>query len=97
MSVAGLPLGRFIYEKSWTPVWGCYLNPLRFFGPVGPDGFTNPNDYLEVVKVLDVADTDVAISRGGGLFVRTDRLERTPEAVGTVVRIFNLVLCELAI
>jgi len=31
------------------------------------------------------------------LFVRTDRLERTPEAVGTVVRIFNLVLCELAI
>jgi hypothetical protein len=32
MSVAGPPLGRFLYEKSWTPVWGCYLNPLRFFG-----------------------------------------------------------------
>jgi hypothetical protein len=97
MSVAGPPLGRFLYEKSWTPVWGCYLNPLRFFGQAADYQSMDPNDYLEIVRVLDADETDVAITRGGGLFVRTDRLERTPEAVETVVRTFNPILCELAI
>ncbi len=71
-------LGRFVYEPSWTPLRGTYLWPLKFFGP---ERSHEPNDYLEVIKVVEVSGVDVAISRGGGLFVRDHGQLATREAI----------------
>jgi hypothetical protein len=86
-------LGRFIYDHDWTPVKGTYILPLRFFAP---DRTSDPNDYLEVIKVLDVAGTDFAISRGGGLFVRDKGQYNTREQHEKLVELFNLLLAEFA-
>lgn len=88
-------LSRFIYDRSWTPLWGAYLYPLRYFGP---ERSTNPNDYLEVIRVLEVGETDIGITRGGGLFARDhDCCRRRQEEIDRIVDLFNLVLCELCL
>jgi hypothetical protein len=87
-----MPLWRFVNETSWTRMWGCYLNPLRYFGADRP---VDPIEFLRIMKVLELGGVDVAITRGGGLFVRTDDLTRTPEAVHRVVKMFNVILCHL--
>jgi hypothetical protein len=89
-----LPLARFIYDTAWTPLWGAYLYPLRYFAP---ERSTDPNDYLEVVCVTSVCGKNVAITRGGGLFVRVPGVERTEEAVDNVVTVLNCLLCEFAL
>lgn len=89
-----LPLGRFIYDREWTPLWGAYIYPLRYFGD---DRSLDPNDYLEVVRVLPVRDADVAITRGGGLFTRVRDSRRSEQEVARVTRMLNLVLCEFAL
>jgi hypothetical protein len=93
--VERLPLGRFSYEPCWTPLFGAYIYPLRLFAN---DRSYDPNDYLEVVRVENIAGTDVAITRGGGLFVR-DRLEGRLDAETTenISGLFNLILCELTL
>ncbi len=88
-----LPLGRFIYDYDWTPLKGTYIYPLRFFGS---DRSYDPNDYLEVVRVVDIDGTDVAITRGGGLFVRDNEQFQTRETTGSLVSLLNLLLCEFA-
>jgi hypothetical protein len=87
-----LPLARFIDERSWTPLKGTYLNPLRSFGHRSND----PNAFLEVVTVIKVKGTDMAITRGSGLFVRDRGQYSTPESRDALAALFNLVLCELA-
>lgn len=89
-----LPLARFIYDRDWTPVWGAYLYPLRFFGP---ERSNEPNDYLQVARVVSVHGRNIAITRGGGLFVRTREEERTEAAVDTVFTVLNCLLCEFAL
>ena len=89
-----MPLGRFVYEASWTPVRGAYILPLRFFAP---DRTQNPNDYLEVVSVVEVGGINFAITRGGGLFVRDKGQYKTPEQVERLVSLFNLLLAEFAL
>jgi hypothetical protein len=86
-------LEPFIYADAWIPVLGSYLYPLRYFGS---DRSGNPLDYLEVIKVVRVDETDVAITRGGGLFVRMTPNGRSEEEVERVRKILNLVVCELA-
>lgn len=85
-----LPLGRFVYNREWTPLRGAYIHPHRYFGERSLD----PNDYLEVVKVVtDVGGVDVAVTRGGGMFVRAPIKEGAdPDQVAAVL---NLLLCEL--
>ena len=79
-----LPLGRFVFDTAWTPLKGAHMHPLRFFAV---DRSKDPNDYLEVLEVVEVDGTNVAITRGGGLFVRDrgqyethDSLVRSPLA-----------------
>ncbi len=66
---------------------------LRFFGT---DRATDPNDYLEVLQVVDALGTDVAVTRGGGLFVRMDRPIAVDDAEAIAITL-TLVLCEFAI
>ena len=89
-------LGRFIYDPDWTPLKGTYILPLRFFTTDRTGRTADPNDYLEVIQVVDVAGTDFAITRGGGLFVRDIGQYRTREALGKLVELFNLLLAEFA-
>lgn len=89
-----LPLGRFVYEQSWTALRGAYVYPLRYFGD---ERSTDPNDYLEVVRVLVVDGIDVAVTRGGGLFVRTGTTLGTVSQIGRIAEVLNLVLCEMAV
>jgi hypothetical protein len=74
---------------------GTYLYPLRILGTgVRPN---DANDYLEVVAVLKVGGCKVAVTRGGGIFVRQrDPVHSWEEAVETV-RVLNLLVCELAL
>jgi len=88
-----LPLARFIYNPDWTPLKGVYIYPLKFFAA---DRSWDPNDYLEVIRVINVIGTDVAITRGGGLFVRNHGQFKTPESIDQLVLLFNLLLCEFA-
>ncbi|GAA3647615.1 hypothetical protein GCM10022267_37760 [Lentzea roselyniae] len=90
-------LGRFVYNKSWTPVLGAYMFPLKYFSL---DESQNPDDYLEVVQILRVDDTDIAITRGGGLFVRVDRVadyDLRQAWPSKIAETLNYILCELAI
>lgn len=89
-----MPLGRFVYEPAYTPLKGTYILPLRFF-KVGQA--LDPNEYLEVLQVLDVGGTDVAITRGGGLFVRDKGQYKTRESHQQLVDTFNLLLAEFAL
>jgi hypothetical protein len=90
-----IPLSRFIYEPSWTPVRGTYLYPLRVLGANTP--LTDPNDYLEVIRVIRVAGIDVAVTRGGGLFARDRGQYSTPPAINRLVEILNLLTCEFTL
>lgn len=87
------PLARFIYDTAWTPVRGTYLAPHRFFAP---ERTTDPNDYLEVIRVVDVGGTNFAITRGGGLYVRDREAYASAEGLGGLVALYNLLLAELA-
>jgi hypothetical protein len=89
-----MPLSRFIFEPNWTPVIGTYIFPLRVLGV--PDRPTDPNDYLEVVKVISVVGTDIAITRGGGLFARDQGQYSSQAAVDKLCSTLNLLLCEFA-
>lgn len=92
--VESVPLGRFLFGESWTPVWGAHVYPLRFFGQGGSN---DPNDYLEVIKVITADDSDVALTRGGGLYARAREDSRSEREVQRVMRLLNLVVCELSI
>ncbi len=89
-----LPLSRFIYEPNWTPLKGMYVLPLRFFGS---DRTVDPNDYLEVVRVVSVSGTDVAVTRGGGLFVRDRGQYKSRGAIDDLAGTFNFLLAEFAL
>jgi len=89
-----LPLARFIYDRDWTPVWEAYLYPLRFFGSKRS---TDPNDYLEVARVVSMCGKDVAITRGGGPFVRARGMERTGTVVDDIVTVLNCLLYEFTL
>jgi hypothetical protein len=92
--VADVPgLGRFIYDTVWTPLRGTYIFPLKYFSN---ERSTDPNEYLEVVRIVDVDSVDVAVTRGGGLFVRTDDISRTEEHVDRLASLLNLLLCQFA-
>jgi hypothetical protein len=88
-----LPLARFIYDRAWVPVRGTYLSPLRFFAS---DRTLDPNDYLEVIRVVDVAGTNFAITRGGGLFVREDERYSNRDGLEALVHLYNLLQAEFA-
>jgi hypothetical protein len=90
-----LPLSRFIFDASWTPVRGTYLYPLKVLGV--DERPTDPNDYLEVIKVVPVTGVDVAIRRGGGLFARDKGQYSTPEAINRLVDTLNMITCEFAL
>jgi hypothetical protein len=90
-----LPLSRFIYEPSWTPVRGTYLYPLKLLDV--DELPTDPNDYLEVIRVIPVTGVDVAITRGGGLFVRDRGQYSTPQAIDALVNILNILTCEFTL
>lgn len=90
-----IPLERFIHDASWTPVLGTYLYPLRHFGRK-KEPAVDPNDYLEVVHVIHFSGRDVAVTRGGGLFVRQHGPRREMSDVHEIVSLFNLILCEFA-
>lgn len=89
-------LGRFIFDDDWTPLKGTYILPLKFFTSDRTAGTADPNDYLEVVRVVEVAGTDFAITRGGGLFVRDNGQYGTRESREKLVELFNLLLAEFA-
>ena len=86
------PLSRFVYDQAWTPLKGAYIFPLKYFAV---ERSYDPNDYLEVIRVIDVVGADVAITRGGGLFVRTP-LESGVSA-SRVAEVLNLLLCQFAL
>jgi hypothetical protein len=90
-----LPLSRFIFEPSWTPVRGTYLHPLKLLDV--DELPTDPNDYLEVIRVFPVTGVDVAITRGGGLFVRDRGQYSSPQAIDQLVNIFNMLTCEFTL
>ena len=52
-----LPLSRFIWEPSWTPVRGTYLYPLKLLDV--DESPTDPNDYLEVIQVVPVTGVEL--------------------------------------
>jgi hypothetical protein len=90
-----LPLSRFVYEPSWTPVRGTYLYPLKLLDV--DELPTDPNDYLEVIRAFPVTGVDVAITRGGGLFVRDRGQYSTPQATDDLVKTLNLLTCEFTL
>jgi hypothetical protein len=90
-----LPLSRFIFERSWTPVRGTYLYPLKVLE--ADERPTDPNDYLEVIRVVPVTGVDVAITRGGGLFARDRGQYSTPQAIDALVNLLNLLTCEFTL
>jgi hypothetical protein len=95
--VERLPLDRFINQAdSWTPVRGTYLFPLRYLEAT--ERSKDPNDYLEVIRVIDVNGTDVAVTRGGGLYVRcADDYQDTDADMQHYVEAFNLIACEVSL
>jgi hypothetical protein len=90
-----LPLSRFIFEPSWTSVRGTYLYPLKLLDV--DELPTDPNDYREVIRVVQVTGVDVAITRGGGLFVRDRGQYSTPQAIDSLVNILNVLTCEFTL
>jgi len=89
-----LPLGRFVFDTAWTPLKGAHMQPLRFFAA---DRSTDPNDYLEVLVVVTVDGTEVAVTRGGGLYVRDHGQYVSDGSFFQLAGIFNLLLCELTL
>ena len=89
-----LPLGRFVYATEWTPLRGAYLYPLRYFDI---ERSYEPNDYLEVIRVIAAGGRDVAITRGGGLFVRMRDMTFSVEEAERIAAVLNLVQCEFAL
>jgi hypothetical protein len=90
-----LPLSRFIFEPSWTPVLGTYLYPLKLLDV--DELPTDPNDYLEVIRVVPVTGMDVAITRGGGLFVRDRGQYSARQAIDALVQSLNILTCEFTL
>jgi hypothetical protein len=88
-----LPLGRFNFDPDWTPVLGTYIVPLVFFAA---DRSNDPNDYLVVERVATVKNSDVAITRGGGLYVRDCGQYNDPESRQKLANLLNIVLAEMA-
>lgn len=95
--VERLPLERFTGQTaSWTPVRGTYLFPLRLLDVTQHPN--DPNDYLEVIRVIDVNGNDVAVTRGGGLYVRcADNFQDSDEDMQRYVDTFNLIACEVSL
>lgn len=89
-----IPLGRFVYESKGTPLKGTHILPLMFFD-LKPS--LDPNDYLEVVRVISVSGTDVAITRGSGIFVRDHGEYSSREGIDALTGVFNLLLAEFAL
>jgi hypothetical protein len=89
-----LPLSRFVYDQEWTPIKGAWVLPLVFFGT---DRTLDPNDYLEVMRVIPIGDADVAVTRGGGLFVRDRGQYNSPESRDRLADSLNLLLAEFAV
>jgi hypothetical protein len=89
-----LPLGRFVFDTAWTPLKGAHMHPLRFFAV---ERSIDPNDYLEVLEVVEVDRTNVAITRGGGLFVRDRGQYETHDSLVRLAACLNLLLCELTL
>lgn len=89
-------IGQFLASNSWTPLKGSYIFPLKVFGDDRPPLAA---DYLEVLSVRDANGVDVAITRGGGLFVRPDPdLELVDSSYARqVAATLNFVLCELSV
>jgi hypothetical protein len=84
---------RFSRDRSWTPLRGCYISPLRLLGDrddVGRD------QYFEVLEVLRVGGRDVLLTKGGGMFVRR-RMSTfiTREMDEEDAEVLNLLICEL--
>jgi hypothetical protein len=86
-------LERFVRDEDWVPLKGTYLWPLKLFAA---ERSRDPGDYLEVLRIVDVLGTDVAITRGGGLFVRDTGRFGTVEAMVDLANLFNVLLCEFA-
>jgi hypothetical protein len=96
--VERLPLDRFadVRTTSWTPVRGTYLFPLRILEAT--DRSNDPNDYLEVIRVIDVHDIDVAVTRGGGFYIRCAEDYQDPdEDMQRYVETLNLITCEISL
>jgi hypothetical protein len=83
---------RFSSAEAWTPLFGCWMYPLRVFGPRP----TDPMEYLKVIEVVDVVGTDVAVTHGGGIFVRNCGQYETSKNKYELVALLNLLLCEFA-
>ncbi|RKQ90483.1 hypothetical protein C8N24_0288 [Solirubrobacter pauli] len=86
-----IPLGRFVYVREHVPLRGAYIYPLKYFGD---ERSLDPNDYLEVLRVVPVRGVDVAVTRGGGMFVRGP--QKADTELEAVAEILNLLLCEFA-
>lgn len=90
-----IPLTRFLFEPEWVPVQGTYLYPLRVLQ--AEERPREVNDYLEVVTVVDVGGRRVAVTRGGGMFLRARVTTDTWAEAVEVTRILNLLVCELTL
>ena len=87
------PFDRFLSAEDWTPLLGNWIHPLRVFRGERP---SDPNTYLAIVEVVDVLGVEVAITLGGGMFVRNRGQYESIEQRYDLVGIFNLLLCEFA-
>lgn len=58
----------------------------------------DPNDYLEVIRVIEANGNDVAVTRGGGLYVRcADNYQDSQEDMQRYAETFNIIACEISL